>query len=205
MKITVACVNVGIKFAPEYVHKLHGMVQRHLTLPHEFICFTDKPERYEGVPFQVRKELSGHPGWWAKIGLFNSENGLRGRVLYLDLDIVIVRNINALIAPGGFWILRDWLDGGYNSSVMLFDGGKYAFLYEQFSWRDMGLKTDQHYIAHKLKDVHFFDPKQVVSYKHDHCEDGIPDDARIIVFHGYPKPPDCGGWVREHWILNTYG
>ncbi len=197
--VTITCVNVGTKFAPEYVHKLRNMARRHLTLPHEFVCFTDHPENYPGADFRVEKELSGHPGWWAKLGLFNSENGLKGRVLYLDLDVVIVRSIDGLIAPGGFWILKDWLDGGYNSSAILFDAGKHTNLYTQFSWRDMGLKTDQHYIAHKLKDVHFFDPAQVVSYKHDHCEKTFPDAARIVVFHGYPKPPDCSGWVKEYW------
>ena len=40
--LNVVCVNWGLKFKPKYVQVLYNMVQRHLTIPHKFILFTDR-------------------------------------------------------------------------------------------------------------------------------------------------------------------
>ena len=39
--INVVCVNWGLKFKPIYTQTLYNMVQRHLTVPHKFICYTN--------------------------------------------------------------------------------------------------------------------------------------------------------------------
>lgn len=201
-KLTVACVNEGTKYDPKYVHILYNMVKRHLDMPFEFICLTDKPENYADAPFKAIKEQSGLPGWWAKLGLFNRANGLSGRVLYLDLDVVVVSSLDKFIKKHkrGFWIIRDWLDGMYNSSVMLFTAEKHYDIYDQFNWRDMGaIKTDQHFIYKKYGECKIFKSEDIQSYKQDACEEAFGKDAKVVVFHGYPKPPDCGGWVAEFW------
>jgi hypothetical protein len=59
---------------------------------------------------------------------------------------------------------------------------------------------DQEWITH-LRDegrlaVTHFDPALVQSYKY-HCRDGLPPEAKIIVFHGNPKPDECSdGWIK---------
>ena len=35
------CVYYGDKYDVKYVQNLYNMVQRHLTIPHKFYCFTD--------------------------------------------------------------------------------------------------------------------------------------------------------------------
>ena len=35
------CVFYGTKYKFEYVQNLYNMVQRNLTIPHNFVCFTD--------------------------------------------------------------------------------------------------------------------------------------------------------------------
>ncbi|GAH56014.1 unnamed protein product, partial [marine sediment metagenome] len=42
--ITVCCLKVGDKYSSEYVNKLYSMVERNLTVEHDFICITDNPE-----------------------------------------------------------------------------------------------------------------------------------------------------------------
>ena len=37
----VICMKWGDKFGPEYVNRLHRMVEKNLTIPHRFVCFTD--------------------------------------------------------------------------------------------------------------------------------------------------------------------
>ena len=84
---------------------------------------------------------------------------------------------------------------------MLFNAEKHYDLYKQFNWRDMGaIKTDQHYIYKRYGKCKLFDSGgSVKSYKQDKCEDAFSDGTKIVVFHGYPKPPDCGGWVTDYW------
>ena len=42
-KYFVVCLKWGDKYGPEYVNKLYRMVQRNLTIDHEFVCFTENP------------------------------------------------------------------------------------------------------------------------------------------------------------------
>ena len=74
------------------------MTQRHLTIPHRFVCFT---EDSTGLDTNIEtKSLpydSSIKGWWWKTYLFNKDNFPAGDVnLFFDLDIVIVNNIDKL-------------------------------------------------------------------------------------------------------------
>lgn len=67
----------------------------------------------------------GWTGWWGKVTLFSLQN-IEGRMIYLDLDMIITGNIDELLKyDGPFAILRtDEIaceksnKNGYNSSVM---------------------------------------------------------------------------------------
>ena len=178
------------------------MVARHLLLPHRFYCLTDNPSRYSDYPqITALKEQTGNQGWWCKIGMFHRANGFAGRVLYLDLDVIPIKDLAPLITDDGFWVIQDWLEPQtFNSSLILFTAEEHYSLADKHTWRDRGFfKTDQHYITKHIKNPEFWDKKQVVSYKLDHCETTPPEDARIVIFHGYPKPHHLGGWVKEAW------
>jgi len=69
-------------------------------------------------------------------------------------------------------------------------------------WRRFG--SDQEWISSRLRRAggvrrRAFPPGWVVSYK-THARRGLPPDARIVVFHGSPKPHEVDDpFVREHW------
>ena len=73
------------------------MVQRNLTVPFEFVCFTEDPTninpdiRIEPIPL-----ISGVVGWWYKPLFFNPKLGLTGTILFFDLDVVVFKNIDYL-------------------------------------------------------------------------------------------------------------
>ena len=77
MKRNVICIKWGDKFGAEYVNRLYKMVEKNLTLPHRFVCFTDKPEGIlEGVEIRPLPALNdeGLPEKaWKKLGLFTDE------------------------------------------------------------------------------------------------------------------------------------
>lgn len=199
--LTVICTNVGTRYSIEYTHILYAMCQRYVPAMQRFVVLTDDVSRYANAAFEALQVPPGLEGWWAKIAIHNRQYGFTGRMLYLDLDMVLVQDVSPLVYPKGFWTIQDWLEPScYNSSVMLFTPEEYYFLFDQFTWRDKGtFKTDQHYLTKHVPEAHLFDRHQVVSYKSDACENNFPEAARIVVFHGYPKPHQCNGWVKVYW------
>ena len=102
MDRNVICIKWGNKFGPEYVNKLYKMVERNLTLPHRFVCFTDNAEGIvEGVEIRPLPELNdeGIPDrMWKKLGLFaNPLSDLQGTALFLDLDIIIRSSLDPFL------------------------------------------------------------------------------------------------------------
>merc|ERR1712023_98031 len=75
------------------------MVERNLTTPHKFICFTDntviaqrKEFRSTNIEFRQFKRHDFN-GWFNKLQLFRPDSNLYGNTLYMDLDVVIMKNI----------------------------------------------------------------------------------------------------------------
>ena len=136
----VVCLKHGNKYGPEYVNTLHRMVKRNLTLEHEFVCFT---EDRRGIDPEVRiMPLPQLPvtGWWYKPMFFNPKLGLNGTILYLDLDLIIFRNIDNLFEyePGKFCIIRDFNRihvrnyQKMNSSIFRLQTGQHRHVYDNF-------------------------------------------------------------------------
>lgn len=148
MTLTVACVwvNGHVPFTVEYVARLRAMVSRALARPFRFVCFTDRPH---ALPTGVEAMVIPTPardvkGWWSKLELFNAAHGLAGRVLYLDLDTLIVEALDAIVdypapfalAPhagdfngkGGLLVIKR-----FNSSVMVWDAGVNARIFDAFT------------------------------------------------------------------------
>jgi|AntRauTorcE11897_2_1112592.scaffolds.fasta_scaffold00173_8 hypothetical protein len=83
-KLTIACVyKTGGDFDSEYVEVLYAKLGEQ----YDFVCLTDSKDVPSYVP-QTPLQF-GWKGWWSKMELFNPEM-LRGDILYLDLDTVIV-------------------------------------------------------------------------------------------------------------------
>jgi hypothetical protein len=130
--LTVACVYVqgNVPYTDEYVHRLKSMVERNLNQRHRFVCLSDRG--VPGVDVVRIKSPDGIPGWWSKIELFNPQHQLTGRVLYLDLDVLVTGPLDgiadydakfALVPDGGTFKGRGGLSvvKRYNSSVMVWD------------------------------------------------------------------------------------
>lgn len=185
--ITVACVNAGdyLGRGALYVERLKAMVARHLKQPYRFVVVGG----------------SVHEGWWAKVRLFTP--GLfEGRVLYLDLDSVVVGSLDELAETKGIIQLRDWgWDRDcYGSGVMVWDAGEHAEIYKRF--RDdvpHRFEGDQDWIT----SLGGWDALPAVwcrSYRY-HCRKSPPADCRVVAFHGHPKMHELlpGHWALEHW------
>jgi hypothetical protein len=232
---SVLCMKWGDRYGSEYVNRLYAMVARNLTLRHRFICLTDDPGGIRpevdcrALPEIELADAPPHSGW-RKLSCLGVELGDQGQVLFLDLDLVIVANIDCLFAhPGAFCIIENWTQRGRgigNSSVFRFQAGAHRPVLQRFcadaakvirSW-----PNEQTYLTRSVGEVTFWPQGWCRSFKHD-ClparplrpfrQARIPADARIVVFHGDPKPPDAARgvwpsriagfrpvpWIEEHW------
>jgi hypothetical protein len=190
--LTVLCVRFGNGYDRDYVVRLRNMVSRNLTLPYEFVCLTDDHHPIDGVRSIVQKNKSYSKQWWHKVHMFDHALPVRGRILYLDLDVVIVSNIDKLVAnvKNEFFGIRDFNRKFYpswkqlNSSAMSWIHGTQAEIYNQFVKNPqlaMKLHGDQDWIWKIAKDrIRFWNDRWIQSYKWEirSREDLVSRDGR---------------------------
>ncbi len=176
--LNVICLKHGTKYGPEYVNNLFSMMERHLTVPHNFICFTDNPTDFN-ERISVRM-LPNNPiqGWWWKPYIFKQGHFHHEDVnLFFDLDMVIVRNINHFIdyKPGKFIGLEDvgrvWgiRPPKLGSAVLRWQGNQYEHLWKNIEQDPSICKKfhgDQDYIWSICREqIEFFPSDWIRSYK----------------------------------------
>jgi hypothetical protein len=206
--LIVACVEWGnyLGRGAEYVAKLRAGVARHLKQPFHFLCLTDDPRRHPTLTYDDYHDLPtlntrGLVGWWSKLYLFSPFRFPAGsRVLYIDLDSVIVGNLDELAAHKGIIHLRDWgwSRNVYGSGIMSWDAGEHEEIWTRWDPAvAQRLEGDQDWLT-ELGGWPALPPAMLHSYRY-HAKAGIPAGSRIVSFHGRPKPHEAGGWVPEAW------
>ena len=140
-KYTIISMKWGAKYGADYVNRLYNMVKRNTTLPFTFVCFTDDAEgldaEIDARPLPPMDLPEGRERGWRKLSIFQKDSGLDGRVLFLDLDTVIVGNIDDyLTIDGDFILIRHWKPsekhGIGETGVFRFEAGSHTDLFEHF-------------------------------------------------------------------------
>lgn len=184
----------GGEYGPQHVERLAGQVREHSSA--EIFCLSDCDVSVPHVPLKY-----GWPGWWSKMEMFRPD--VEGDFLFMDLDTSVVGDLEDFEGLTRLTLLRDFYrPKGLGSGLMFLPktardrawrewvknpnqwmrihrrGGDQAFL-ERY-WLDS---------AERFQDVL---PGQVVSYKADKVADGLPKGARVVCFHGKPRPWHVG-------------
>lgn len=196
----------------EYVARLFDGIKENMPagIDYRCICLTDDPATVPQT-IDVRFVEDELTGWWAKLNLFKPDVFNPGdRILYFDLDTIILGDLAGLAGYAGrFASLRDPFEGGIlNSSIMAWEAGTFDHVWTR--WDEAGRpqfdpRGDQNWIGQiigvKPDYWHEMLPKQTVSFKKDCWLSGaIPKDARVLFFHGRPRPHECQApFVRELW------
>ena len=235
----VLCMKWGTKYGADYVNRLYNMVKRHTTVDFKMVCLTDRTEGINPevqcfpIPSLALPEGSPERGW-NKLSTFEPDlYGLKGNLLFLDLDVVIVDNIDEFFTyPGEFMIIHDWkrpwrVTG--NSSVYRFKLGSFpdilTYFRKNFAEISQKFRNEQEYLSWYVDDkkkLSYWPKDWCKSYKY-HCLQSIPvayfkppvkpQNAKIIIFHGEVNPPDAvsgggGKWYRyilpSDWIKDAW-
>ena len=226
--INFVCIYYGNKYSFPYVKNLHNMVERNLTTPHKFICFTDntviaqrKEFRSTNIEFRQFKRHD-FQGWFNKLQLFSPDSNLDGNTLYMDLDVVIMKNIECFAYIGedkNFVGMNDFnpTSGLFNSSIMRFNNQYHSkLIWEEYMKRRSEFSRfhgDQEIISQLIKthtDTISFPDEWTQSYKwynregkRYHSEKWTYEqdpNAKVCVFHGRPNPAESNQeWVKKLW------
>jgi hypothetical protein len=199
----------------EYVNRLYRGVRRNLSRPFRFICYTDRLDSSSWSEPDIEVFAMDVPDWrWnlRKMILYKPNNGLTGRVLAFDLDIVITGSLDDIAAYDGTFATCEaaYRPGRAGGSLIGFQSGwGYEELYRPLEVDYKGVERMTHgserkYLNGKLtKRMDFWQrlyKGQIVSYKVD-CKKGLPDEARVVRFHGRPRPHQVEDeWVKRNWI-----
>ena len=208
--MNVVAVQVGnyCGMGKAYAAALFNALRRNLSGNHRYLCITDDPATLpEGV-----EAIEPEPnllGWWNKLAMFKPGKLPEGQTLYFDLDTVVIGSLDGFAAYGGsFAAMRDPYNKSHiSSAVMAWDPRSATHVWT--TWERAGKpqfdpKGDQTWIESvtpKIDRWQDFLPGQIVSFKAD-CVPlgGIAPGARIICFHGKPRPTEVDAdWMKEHW------
>lgn len=217
-------------FTAEHVNALAGMVRRWYPAPHRMICVTNDvvgidpaveivPDREDFA--DVPSPHGGkNPSCYRRLRLFapDAAESFGERIVSLDLDCVVVGDLRPLWErPDDFVIWRDPIRrDGYCGSMMMLRAGSRPQVWRQFdpelspreSLEANCRGSDQGWIRYCLgpHEATWTRADGVYSYRMDlHSGQAtLPDNARIVMFHGRPKPWDLGVALRvprDHLIF----
>lgn len=187
-----------------------------MTVPFNFACITEDPlGLYYGI-HHIPLPTHSLYGWWYKPWVFSKDFPLSGSILFLDLDLVIIDNIDCLwgYEPNKFSIIRDFVRKSipswdkFNSSVFRFDHGEYSHLWDKLILDTTQISIyhgDQDWIFDQLEAQYVYWPDDwIKSYKWEIRDRkdlslfgdkaiftsiaDVTTNAKILVFHGDPKP-----------------
>lgn len=210
--ITVVCVWWGDKYGEEYVQKLKNAVSRHLTIPHRFVCLTDHGSTPKGVENEDLLSCEFEEGWWKKVEIFHPDKfGKKERLLFLDLDVVIINSLDELVSSEGEFVIIENFGpnskkSAYNSSCMLWTPSeKTDKIFTEFSGNVVSkLHGDQCWVWRVMQDeAKCFRKDLVESYKYQKLPNykRSTDKTTLLVFHGKPNPHEVKDKiVKENWI-----
>jgi hypothetical protein len=231
--ITVVCYlwydpkgknNAVYIYGPEHVRMLKSMVDRHLHLPHRFVCISDR--EIQGIE-TISLDMATHVPHtrYAKLMTFRPDAAsvIGERILQLDLDTVITRNIDPLVdRPESLVLWRNPCWGErkrtrYNTSMLLLTAGTRPDVWIKFDRtltpalmaRHWG-GTDQAWISHCAGPdaPHWTQDDGVYGagrLRGNPVTAGtvLPDNARIVFFPGRREPTmrttqEKHPWIQEH-------
>lgn len=215
--VDCACVIHGDAYGWIYVERLYNMLKANCSHEIRMHVFTEAtrnvPAPYIKHTLKEWPGISGHrKGWWYKMQMFNSQN-FAGRLLYLDLDTVITKNIDFMwnASDRYFWTIKDfkylWRPTwqGLNSSVMLWDTVKFDWIWQDFLSKNINATVklhhgDQDYLNSVLtqKDLRFFDTAQIQSWRWQ-CKDG----GYNMTKRAYNRP-DTGTTVDPSTVIMVF-
>jgi hypothetical protein len=226
----VICMKWGTLFPADYVNVLFRAVLANSSPGFRFICLTDDSEGLaQGIVIApipdvgLTSEQISAPGVWRKLALFHPEItalvGVDSRILFIDLDMMVIGSLDRFFEPRGGMIL---LDTGHDwrrrepvqpsTGVFAFTAGEQGQILDAFQIvpeRAIAqFRNEQDFVSAHAREMSLWPTGAVISFKR-HLVSRYGRDLvytpppgtgpAILAFHGDPRPADLlrsGVWGR---------
>ncbi len=148
---TVICLKWGERYGPEYVNRLYSMVRRNTSRELRFVCITDdttglrsEVETRPMPPFDL-PETFRFKGFRRMFLFQESLYDLKGKVLHLDLDLILTGSIDDFFdykPDEPYIVAENWTQPGAgigNMSVFRYEIGALTKIWDRFSADPLGM------------------------------------------------------------------
>lgn len=210
--------NGDAELGKTYIERLvHGIRTHAGDSQYKIVLFTDSNVTIKGVSVRTLNVPPNLRWNLKKMFMYSSEANLTTPVICLDLDCIITGSLEPFIRET--WNLEKYIitcAGAYRKKRL--GGSVVAFKpsdkLENRLWKPIlekqsiieaktkGSERAYYQMRFRRKQALLWQqihPRYVLSYKKD-CKNGLPKDARIVRFHGTPRPHEVNDkWVKEFW------
>lgn len=206
-----------------YAEKLHKRFSELTNLQVRHFCLTDRPHEVGGWATPIDPFIKS-TGWWNKINVYHREMPA-GFILYMDLDIVLLKNFDREILfmqsrAEAISCVSDaigWHGVQFSSSLMGFESGVHHQIFEAFQSNSSKLLNfeggDQVWTGPQLDSIYFVDrdfPNLKKNLKfHLATREGnnykiptsISEDVKLVDCGGRPKPHELSSvpYIKSNW------
>lgn len=218
----------GYRFEERHVITLRNMVLRHLSLPHEFTCVTDRAFIADGIrciPLDDRTHVPGTCGRKLTTWAPDAAERIGKRILSLDLDIVLVDSIDPLVDLSEDVVM--WLNPNHSierrrayfqGSVQLLTAGARPQVWTEI-FRPGALQRvnrrfggfEQAWLSETLdwSEAHWTDADGIYGAgRLGDVKEGVgtvlPANARIVAYPGNREPSQAEVQARHPWLAAHY-
>ncbi len=229
----VMCMKWGTLYPSDYVNVLFNACRKTITGRFRFVCLTDDAAGFdagiEALPLPVIGLAA--QDWftkavWPKLAIYQRDLfGLKGRCLFIDLDMAVVGPMDEFFDYAGGFVSVDigdnWRPGGGNASpevgtsIFAFDLDGETAIRQRFLADPAGamarFENEQQFVGATASRMSYWPQDWVISFKrHLRRPIGLdlvlppkapPKGCRVVTFHGDPRPlallPERAGfWDR---------
>ena len=213
-----------VEYTSEHVNVLWRSIQRNTTKKFRFVCITDNPEGLDsGIEhYPLWDHCLDLGGCYNRMWVFSDtiKELFGSRLLYIDLDCVIVNNIDHLISRSEDFVINRFIGDDkfsqvYNGGLVLMTAGSKSEIWNMFDSLTTPTLIDQHRKQYGLvgSDQAWiqmllgtgeatFGPEHGV-YDYSHLQDHqLPDNACVVLFPGAKDPSILRqqvAWIDQHW------
>jgi hypothetical protein len=198
----------GDRYTADQVNLMVRMIRKNLAQPHRLICFTDDPTgiECETMPvWETPKEIPRHLNCLRRVKLFDMD--LADRMVSMDIDGVVTGPLDPLVdrdEPFVIWNYPIKVPIPYCGSMFMVRRDALRHV-----WRDLFTEkfdrvtpaqwkhgSDQVWLCQRLPDAPTWGVADGMYSFRNHCQSRLPSNARVVWFHGKPKPWEA----RAPWL-----
>lgn len=216
----IACFKWGTSYPSQEVNILKAMVDRNLSVPHEFHCITDDRKGLDEDIIIHDLPTGEVAGFNKKLFAYSNDFlGLNGEfVVLMDIDLVVVGSLDFLAddPEKDFLVVEDFGKPGLtHTAVFRIKVGSCNHVWENYIRDPVEADNicperadrDQFWLEYQIEKLDFFPKNKIVSFKY-HCNPEAPrlfgkTGARLgltLSHFGEAHPPKDAAIVSFHGV-----